>query len=907
MAMSLPYPALHASHAGIWVSGGGGASGGGRASASRRIGRSEALALITRTPVILLNAAMARARLADDLTGALDLLELFAFVHPAQPLVPTPAGIAVACGLAVPADDASAPETLLAAATTLITTLDAGNWHSRAGAVAAGRALVRLRWSWSPLISEWLSRQGEAREPGLFDALPQWEEKPPRPAPRSITVDPDDAASRLATLAGSTGELRAGQVAMARAAADVFAPRTARDAPRLMLAEAGTGIGKTLAYLAPGAAWVEASGGTLWLSTYTKALQRQLRRETARLYPDAASQAAAVVVRKGRENYLCLLNLEEAVQGAFTGQAAVFAQLVVRWARYSADGDMVGGDLPGWLTALFRRSGATALTDRRGECIYAACPHWQRCFIERSIRRSQDADFVIANHALMLFNAARGDGRIAAPTRIIFDEGHHLYDAADATFAAALTGREGIDLRRWLLGNEGAKRGRRRGLAARLAGLIENDSAAADIVEIATTAAQQLPSDGWLGRLDSGTADGAIEQLLLAVHGVVQARSGGPAGADVAYGIEADLTDAPQPLVTAAEAAIAHLSALHGALHRLSTRIEALLENPPDWLEAEERSRIDGARSALGWRRDAVVAWVGLIKSLIGARDPRFVDWGAIERSDGRDIDVGLHRHWLDPTEPLAGTVLSPLHGALVTSATLALGDWDRADARIGVPHLAGGAQHFVAESPFDYARQSEVLIVTDVRPRDIAAMTGAFAQLLEAAGGGTLGLFTSIRRLRQVHARLADRLARLGLPLLAQHVDPVETGTVVDMFRDDPHSSLLGTDALRDGIDVPGHALRQLIMEGVPWSRPTVLHGARRRAFGGAAYEDSAVRTRLAQAFGRLVRRQDDGGRFIILAAAFPSRLLSAFPAATQVRRVTLAEAVEIARHPLPRATQRA
>jgi ATP-dependent DNA helicase DinG len=143
------------------------------------------------------------------------------------------------------------------------------------------------------------------------------------------------------------------------------------------------------------------------------------------------------------------------------------------------------------------------------------------------------------------------------------------------------------------------------------------------------------------------------------------------------------------------------------------------------------------------------------------------------------------------------------------------------------------------------------------------------------------------------VHGRIADRLAREGLPLYAQHVDPIDTGTLVDIFRDDSHASLLGTDALRDGVDVPGHSLRLVVMESVPWSRPTVLHAARRRADGGAAYEDRLVRARLAQAFGRLIRRADDRGAFVLLSAAMPSRLLSAFPEGVPIARVSLDEAV--------------
>jgi ATP-dependent DNA helicase DinG len=135
--------------------------------------------------------------------------------------------------------------------------------------------------------------------------------------------------------------------------------------------------------------------------------------------------------------------------------------------------------------------------------------------------------------------------------------------------------------------------------------------------------------------------------------------------------------------------------------------------------------------------------------------------------------------------------------------------------------------------------------------------------------------------------------LARAGLPLFAQHVDPIDTGTLVDIFRDDPKASLLGTDALRDGVDVPGHSLRCVVMEQVPWPKPSILHRARRAANGGADHDDRIIRARLAQAFGRLIRTKDDRGYFIVLSPAFPSRLLSAFPPGTPVKRVTLEQAL--------------
>ena len=103
-----------------------------------------------------------------------------------------------------------------------------------------------------------------------------------------------------------------------------------------------------------------------------------------------------------------------------------------------------------------------------------------------------------------------------------------------------------------------------------------------------------------------------------------------------------------------------------------------------------------------------------------------------------------------------------------------------------------------------------------------------------------------------------------------------------------------VGPDALRDGVDVPGDSLRLVVMEGVPWPRPTVLHAARRAAGGGSAYDDRVVKARLAQAFGRLIRRQQDRGLFVLLSAATPTRLLDAFPPGVSVSRVCLADAID-------------
>src|SRR5256885_1228507 len=152
--------------------------------------------------------------------------------------------------------------------------------------------------------------------------------------------------------------------------------------------------------------------------------------------------------------------------------------------------------------------------------------------------------------------------------------------------------------------------------------------------------------------------------------------------------------------------------------------------------------------------------------------------------------------------------------------------------------------------------------------------------------GGGGVGLFTAIRRLRAVHERVAGRLADNGIALYAQHVDGLEVGALVDIFRAEEDACLLGTDAVRDGVDVPGRSLRLLVFDRVPWPRPDILHRARKAVLGGPEYADRIARLGLRQAYGRLIRRADDRGVFVILDRAVPSRLLSAFPADVAIIR---------------------
>jgi ATP-dependent DNA helicase DinG len=846
-----------------------------------------------------------------------DILTLYAFVRPARFCLPTPRGLALALGLPLPSDPAGEALALMRGAAQLLDELETREPES-AVATAIAMTMAKAGWCWGPAVLAALGRVsgGLGRTPlkghgfDVWARLPEFEEPPPEGSGGDKPVNPTEARWRLRSLLGPDAEARSAQGAYAEATAAAFQPRDRIGEPNLVLAEAGTGIGKTLGYIAPASLWAERNETSVWVSTFTKNLQRQLDQELDRLYPDPAEKARKVVIRKGRENYLCLLNFQEAVE-RLTGTTteAIPLGLIARWARASRDGDMVGGDFPAWLMSLFGVSAAQAagrflgLTDRRGECVYSACVHYRRCFIERVQRKSRHASIVVANHALVMIRAALlGDDETELPTRYVFDEGHHLFDAADNAFSAELSGRETAELRRWLLGGEGG-RGRARGLERRVGELVVGDEPAIRAMQGVLHTARVLPAEGWAARLRDGRPSGPTEAFLALVRQQVMARAEG-ANDDGDYDLECDPGDPVPGLLDAAERLEAALAELQRPMVALVNALKVRLDQDVEDLDTSTRLRIDAAARALTRRIEGMVKpWRAMLQGLKAGTPPEFVDWYGLSREwaggRSRESDVGFHRHWIDPTIPFARIVLTPAHGAVVTSATLrdqgAEEDWPSAELRTGASHLPVPAKRVGLASPFDYPAVTRVLVVTDVRKSDLEQVAATYRGLFLAAGGGGLGLFTAIRRLRGVHRLIAGALEQAQIPLYAQHVDPIDAPTLVDIFRAEVESCLLGTDAMRDGVDVPGRSLRLIVFDRVPWQRPDLMHKARREAFGGRDYDDRLTRLKLKQAFGRLIRRNDDKGVFVLLDPALPSRLHGAFPPGVEVQRVGIKDAIEI------------
>ena len=873
----------------------------------RRTSLDEARKLFRSGDVLIAHAAFVSGRLKTPPAAALyDVLELFAFVRPGAPCVPSALGLARALGLAIPHGAQEQAAALRDAAIALIDLLKHAPEPARQHMRALAGTLQRAGWKWAPAILAVLGEADAKAHPiAGFDswrALPSWEDDQAPDKPGSLPVSATDARARLAQLVQRMGEARPEQADYAEAAAYAFSAREAAGTPKVALVEAGTGVGKTLGYLAPASLWAEKNGPGLWISTYTRNLQRQIVQEIGHLYPDPEERAEKAVVRKGRENYLCLLNFEEAAkrQALAPGQRTVALGLIARWVGVTPDGDVSGAGFPAFLGASMPLG---EITDRRGECVYAACPHYRTCFIERAIRRARHAPIVVANHALVIAQASQDWLSIDETTdtpperrvRYVFDEGHHLFDAADSGFAPLVSGTEMQDLRRWIRGPEGRARSRMRGLEERLRDLTQDDPEAQSALGDCVDAASVLAGEGWMARLQGGGPRGPAEVFLAAVHAHVRARS---EDADSFYTLEAETEPLGEELLNAASDLARGLRRLAAPLIRLSTVLRKQMDAKSEELESFSRARIEAAVRGLVWRgRHVVPTWISMLDALEGARGEDFVDWFEIAREDGRDADVGLERHWIDPTIPLARDVLQPAHGALITSATLrdigeGVDDWLSAEVRTGANHLPEPAKRASFGSPFKYAEQARIFIVKDVNRRDIDQVAAAFRELFLASGGGALGLFTAVRTLRAVEQRIAAPLADAGVTLYAQHVDRLDTGALIDLFRAEENACLLGTDALRDGVDVPGRSLRLAVFDKVPWPKPTILHKARRARFG-KGYDDLLTRFRLKQAFGRLVRGEGDRGCFVILEPATPSRLLSAFPPDAPVKRCGLAETI--------------
>lgn len=603
----------------------------------------------------------------------------------------------------------------------------------------------------------------------------------------------------MAALGGSE---RSGQLDMAVAVAHAF------ESGEHLAVQAGTGTGKSLAYLVPAIERAVSDNAPVVVSTATIALQRQLvNRDLPQLVDalaDALPRKPSFALLKGRQNYLCLNKIHngsaadagDEPQELFRPQAAsALGREVVRLTEWASETDT--GDRDDLKPGVADRSWGQVSVSAR-ECLgMARCPFGTDCFSEKARGKAGLADVVVTNHALLAINAVADSAVLPEHHLLVVDEAHDLVDRVTAVATGEITATSlGIASRR-------------------IAGLVEPELLQRwERMSGSFITFIQNASAGRMDRLD----DELATQLTALRDAATAARST----------IDTSPTD---PKAAAARSdAVASLAEIADTATRILSSFGPAIADRTDvvWLDHEE-----SRGSTRTFLRIAPLSVAGLLRT----------------------------RLFADAT-------------AVLTSATLTVGgSFDAMAQAWGLADSEKPWRGMDVGSPFQHAKSGILYVAAQLPPpgRDgtgTAEQLTEIAELITAAGGRTLGLFSSMRAARAA----ADAMAgRLSTPVLCQGDDT--TGTLVEKFAADPSTSLFGTLSLWQGVDVPGPSLSLVIIDRIPFPRPDdPLLSARQRAVAAAggngfmAVAASHAALLLAQGAGRLLRGIDDRGVVAVL-----------------------------------------
>jgi len=628
---------------------------------------------------------------------------------------------------------------------------------------------------------------------------------------------PSVAELLAAAVAGIGGEERPGQVAMAEAV------QHAIETGEHLAVQAGTGTGKSLAYLVPAIRHAVLTRSTVVVATATIALQRQLiDRDLPRLVTalqPLLGQEPAFAILKGRRNYLCLHRqrggpaddpqdaLFEPVDDGPTSPLGRQVKRLHEWAEQTVTGDR-DELVPGVPEAAWRQVSVSAQ-----ECIGAQrCPFGSRCFAEKAREAAAKAHIVVTNHALMAIDATSDIDVLPGHDVVVIDEAHDLVDRVTSATAGELSGPM-VDIT-----------GRRASRLTEPAALEDSAPAVADQLRQAANALTIDLGDATAGRLDE-----LSDELAATLRSV---RDAAKACTDAITASAMDLEEDPKKL-SAARMTLASL----GELQRTASRMLDVFEEPivnrgeVVWLD---RPFVEDARRPPTLRVAPLEVGPVLRDRLFGERT------------------------------------------VTLTSATLALGGSFNPLASQWGLNLPGADQlswrGLDVGSPFDHPRSGILYIARHLPPPGRDQLAEAYLteleELIDAAGGRTLGLFSSMRAAVQAAGALRDRIKQ---PLLCQGDDV--TAQLVRQFAEDEPTCLFGTLSLWQGVDVPGAALRLVVIDRIPFPRPDdPLASARQRAVaahGGNGFMTVAAAHAallLAQGAGRLLRTMTDRGVVAVL-----------------------------------------
>jgi ATP-dependent DNA helicase DinG len=630
-------------------------------------------------------------------------------------------------------------------------------------------------------------------------------------------------------------EHRPGQVQMAEAVLRAFEER------RHLVVEAGTGTGKTLAYLVPAIAAATARGTRVIVSTGTKNLQEQLMGKDIPFLQRVLPKKFSAAYMKGRNNYACLQRIKRAdASPILDGLEDVdYFDEVKRWAHDSRDGDRAE------LTELPENLSFWRHIDARSEtCLGQKCPEYDPCFITRMRQRAQDADIVIVNHHLFFADLALRGGEYGQVlpdySAVIFDEAHQIEDVAAEYFGAQVSSYQIEDMLR------------------DLQTLPITDADANKELTKASARVARFADHLWLGFQQNGRGEEQGRSPILPGTFARKNQRG-----------EIEPTSLGQSYL-----------ALDGALARMDATLDAVRDAPPEVDNLLRRVR------EVRFQMEFIVA----------GDDKRFVYW--LER---RGRGTFLRASPIDVSTLLQDKLFDRVETCVLTSATLASANSFRfMRERLG---LVEKTDELVAPSGYDYERQSILYLpprMPDPRsPQWADAAADEIVSLLEVTRGRAFVLSTSLSGMRALYERVRQRV---DFPCLVQG-DASKT-FLLDKFRQTPHAVLFATSSFWQGVDVRGEQLSCVIIDKLPFAVPTDPVVAARQRFiedaGGSSFYEYSVPQAiisLKQGLGRLIRSATDRGVLSVLdprlrTQAYGKQFLASLP----VRRTT-SELSEVAR----------
>ncbi|HZQ49495.1 MAG TPA: helicase C-terminal domain-containing protein [Candidatus Dormibacteraeota bacterium] len=610
----------------------------------------------------------------------------------------------------------------------------------------------------------------------------------------------------------------------------------------VLLVEAGTGTGKSLAYLLPSIARAVRSGERVVVSTNTHTLQEQLMQKDLPSLHDWLPWDFRATLLKGRSNYVSLRRwrryLAEPCEDA---EELRFKLKVLVWLHGTESGDRSELRLHGHEEVLWTRIASDPL-----DCVGVHCTA-EDCYVHRARAEAETADLVVVNHALLLADAEVGGGLLPEYDHLVVDEAHHLEDAATQGLRQEIDG-PGVEA---LLER----------LALQPAGVAEPSGLF-----------RELRASPRLGSSDHALA-GAIPLALNArarVHELFDIASPFVA-ANLIDGDRREeslrITPALRELEEWGDVSLAAENAAT-ALASLDVALRSIVAGARDWLGGDEPDQ--GVRELEVIRGRLQPAGLLIAEAMVNP-DPNRVYWFTLTtRSDPNSSSLLLRSAPIDVGHLLREHVYGERRSTVFTSATLAVaGSFDYFRSRVG---LGENVEELILASPFDFYNQALVCLPSDFPlPEDVDfddAVTEVVADVARRAGGRTLVLFTSHRQLRDVHTALKHRVDLDEILILGQGIDG-QRRQLLKSFEESEHPLLLGTSSFWEGIDIPGDQLSCVIVVRLPFAVPSEpVYAARaeqlRDGFSQLALPQAALR--LKQGFGRLIRRSTDRGAVVIL-----------------------------------------